>query len=183
MHYNYFRYYDPSAGWYISSDPIGLAGGDANLYGYVLNDPANFIDPQGLMGNPNGPAVPPSSSPSSISQVGGSVGDFINAYTDQWMATNIVGRAHHGWANQDVYFNCRANCEAAQRGLSGEDAAQCMSSARENWDEFWGQSPADTHRDQTANLLGRGGGSTNPSGSCKQISGVFRPGGSFPAEW
>ena len=35
-------------GRFISKDPIGFAGGDVNLYGYVLNDPVNFIDPIGL---------------------------------------------------------------------------------------------------------------------------------------
>ena len=28
--------------------PFGFAGGDTNLYGYVANDPVNFIDPSGL---------------------------------------------------------------------------------------------------------------------------------------
>ena len=28
--------------------PFGFAGGDTNLYGYVLNDPVNFTDPDGL---------------------------------------------------------------------------------------------------------------------------------------
>lgn len=41
------RDYDASIGRWISKDPIGFAGGDTNLYGYVLNDPINFIDPTG----------------------------------------------------------------------------------------------------------------------------------------
>ncbi len=28
--------------------PFGFAGGDSNLYGYVLGDPVNWIDPMGL---------------------------------------------------------------------------------------------------------------------------------------
>jgi len=32
----------------LTKDPIGFAGGDTNLYGYVLNDPVNMIDPSGL---------------------------------------------------------------------------------------------------------------------------------------
>ena len=41
------RYYDPSAGRWITRDPIGYAGG-SNLYGYVGNDPVNAVDPSGL---------------------------------------------------------------------------------------------------------------------------------------
>jgi RHS repeat-associated protein len=48
LHYNWFRYYDPSTGRYLRADPIGLAGMDPNIYGYVLNDPVNAIDPLGL---------------------------------------------------------------------------------------------------------------------------------------
>ncbi|MFZ7284081.1 HNH/endonuclease VII fold putative polymorphic toxin, partial [Avibacterium avium] len=44
--YNRFRYYDPESGNYISSDPIGLAGGETP-YGYVHN-PMGAIDPFGL---------------------------------------------------------------------------------------------------------------------------------------
>ena len=45
--YNRFRYYDPKTGNYISQDPIGLAGGNPTLYGYVF-DPNTQIDPLGL---------------------------------------------------------------------------------------------------------------------------------------
>jgi len=35
-------------GRFISEDPIGFLGRDANLYGYVHNDPLRFVDPSGL---------------------------------------------------------------------------------------------------------------------------------------
>jgi len=42
------RDYDPETGRWTAKDPILFAGGDANLYGYVQNDPVNFTDPEGL---------------------------------------------------------------------------------------------------------------------------------------
>ncbi|MGQ0778310.1 MAG: RHS repeat-associated core domain-containing protein [Pseudonocardiales bacterium] len=48
LHYNYFRYYDPSTARYQSHDPIGLAGG-SNPSIYVPN-PMTWVDPLGLAG-------------------------------------------------------------------------------------------------------------------------------------
>ncbi|MGX2951564.1 AHH domain-containing protein [Ursidibacter sp. B-7004-1] len=46
--YNRFRYYDPESGNYISSDPIGLSGGE-RPFGYVSN-PLDWFDALGLAG-------------------------------------------------------------------------------------------------------------------------------------
>jgi RHS repeat-associated protein len=49
IHYNYFRYYNPRIGRYLTPDPIGLEGG-INLFVYVASNPINKKDPSGLRG-------------------------------------------------------------------------------------------------------------------------------------
>ncbi|WP_421904106.1 RHS repeat domain-containing protein [Maridesulfovibrio sp.] len=39
-----FREYDPSSGRFITPDPLGLEGGDVDVYGYCHDDPVNFVD-------------------------------------------------------------------------------------------------------------------------------------------
>ena len=43
------RDYDPETGRWTSRDPMLFGGGDTNLYGYVLADPVNWIDPTGYV--------------------------------------------------------------------------------------------------------------------------------------
>jgi RHS repeat-associated protein len=56
LHYNRFRFYDPAAGRFISSDPVGLSGG-LSLYAFPSN-PFAYWDPYGLTADPCGTAVP-----------------------------------------------------------------------------------------------------------------------------
>jgi RHS repeat-associated protein len=54
------RFYAPAEGRFLSPDPIDLAGGQINLYGYVAQDPVNLIDPQGTQTwAPKRPPRPP----------------------------------------------------------------------------------------------------------------------------
>ncbi|WP_282206666.1 RHS repeat-associated core domain-containing protein [Kitasatospora fiedleri] len=46
MEYNYFRYYDPATGRYLSTDPLGQEAGP-DPHGYVPN-PLYWTDPLGL---------------------------------------------------------------------------------------------------------------------------------------
>jgi RHS repeat-associated protein len=46
VHFGY-REYDPFIGKWTAKDPLLFGGGDSNLYGYVLSDPVDLIDPTG----------------------------------------------------------------------------------------------------------------------------------------
>jgi RHS repeat-associated protein len=46
LYYYRARYYDPSAGRFISEDPINFLGG-VNFYPYVRNNPVTWPDPSG----------------------------------------------------------------------------------------------------------------------------------------
>jgi RHS repeat-associated protein len=47
LHYNRFRYYDPSLGQYVTQDPIGILGG-VNLSAYANQNPNLYTDSIGL---------------------------------------------------------------------------------------------------------------------------------------
>ncbi|PSB67532.1 hypothetical protein C7B61_05680, partial [filamentous cyanobacterium CCP1] len=49
LHFMRARYYDSSLGRFTNPDPIGLRGGDANLYRYVQNNPVGLTDPEGTL--------------------------------------------------------------------------------------------------------------------------------------
>ncbi len=79
------RDYDPVTARWTAKDPILFNGGDTNLYGYVINDPVNFIDPTGLVFDPRGGGgggfIPP----------GGSGVGAIRGYTNHGLDRSIGG--------------------------------------------------------------------------------------------
>ena len=50
LHYNFFRYYVSDAGRFVNQDPIGLLGGEDNLYQFAVNV-QSWIDSLGLSRN------------------------------------------------------------------------------------------------------------------------------------
>ncbi|MCP4236406.1 MAG: hypothetical protein GY770_22970 [Aestuariibacter sp.] len=51
------RDYDAVSARWTSKDPIRFDGGDPNLFGYVVGDPVNLIDPRGLEMDPKNRTV------------------------------------------------------------------------------------------------------------------------------
>ncbi len=48
LYHTWARYYSPGLQRFVSEDPLGLGGGDINIFGYANNDPVNGTDPLGL---------------------------------------------------------------------------------------------------------------------------------------
>jgi RHS repeat-associated protein len=78
-----YRDYDPDVGRWTAKDPIFFGGGNTDLYRYVLNDPVNLADPEGLR----------------VAQaVGAGIGAGINAYKNwgPWRSGEISAGQYWG---------------------------------------------------------------------------------------
>jgi RHS repeat-associated protein len=80
------RYYSPQLGRFVNEDPVGLAGGDLNLYSYAWDSPMNFVDPTGLDGWTRAGGV--------LQAIGGGVeaaAGFGFAAATSWTGAGLVG--------------------------------------------------------------------------------------------
>jgi RHS repeat-associated protein len=77
------RDYDPATGRFTSKDPILFAGGDPNLYGYVLMDPVNGLDPDGLKKK--------LSFGEKLSNFAAGFGDTISLGLTKWVREDVLG--------------------------------------------------------------------------------------------
>ena len=71
LYHTWARYYSPGLQRFLSEDPLGIGGGDTNVFAYVHNDPVNMIDPLGLNSGSSGGS-------SGGSMQLGSLSDFMN---------------------------------------------------------------------------------------------------------
>jgi hypothetical protein len=146
----------------------GFASG-RSVYAYVGSNPTSGIDLEGLWTLPS-----PGDVVNYWGETSAATGDFVQNYQDMRQAK---------WIGADKYFHCKANCQAAQHGPGGDDAACTISDTREWVDlnikgrllNMKGYTPADSAADQIANRHGRGQGAMSPVGSCVAACSAFRP--------
>jgi RHS repeat-associated protein len=92
LQYNLGRYYMPAAGRWLNEDPWGFGAGDANLYRYVGNDPANGVDPSGLADTSKGGTTnPPDPSTLDSKQLRGYVESGLMSLKNR-IATGELGK-------------------------------------------------------------------------------------------
>jgi len=127
------RNYDPNTGRFLSEDPIGFAGRDANLYRYVLNNPVKYRDPSGLLRNP---------------------GDIMDEALNHPKSSS--GTNGYGNAFQHCFASCMMTAE------NGGVAAFLAGHAFEAVNGVNGQSKADWAMDVSNNATGRRLGGSCP---------------------
>ncbi|ASF45590.1 hypothetical protein CEK71_05625 [Methylovulum psychrotolerans] len=115
------RDYDAETGRWTAKDPIGFGGGDSNLYGYVVGDPVNALDPKGKN------AVWAARSGWNVGwAVGNAINDAITETTGLPLGVIIYNATHEDEGNEDydsleageaVGPDCKTLGKQAEKGI------------------------------------------------------------------
>jgi RHS repeat-associated protein len=200
LYYYRARYYDPSAGRFLSEDPIGFwAGG--NFYRYVGNHSTDLVDPSGLLQvccRPahNGPAQfwadmslkpPPCHCFLKLSD-----GTTLGGYHHNWPWSGTLGGLdlrRKDNSDQNKYAN-QASCTLVPGGCDGRAISAFNSSPKNLGGYGFGAGDYGTSNDAAAGLLKESGiGYTLPACAWGKGTGTIpegpdlNPGGGFPFQF
>jgi RHS repeat-associated protein len=119
LYYYGFRFYDPNLQRWLNKDPIGEAGG-INLYGFLGNDPVNWVDVYGLESYSNAAL---------LAEEGCGIDD---QFTDPETGKTLSGTGVLGEMGKELAEQAAANAAggAAAKGagsLLGKVACKCKS--------------------------------------------------------
>jgi RHS repeat-associated protein len=170
------RDYDPAIGRWVAKDPIFFAGGDIDLYGYVENDPVNFVDPWGLLVQVHS------------RNVGGTLGAGAHTnitVTDSFGVTRTYGSYGVDGQNKVIINNETDQGPNSLPRTSSETIPPPPGMSQDQWDRAVnqaGQGRNLTQR-QVYDLWGGDGGNT--SGNCHTTTrGIINDaGGSIPPNY
>jgi len=142
FYYNNARYYDPTVGRYLSSDPLGLNAG-LNTYAYVGSLPLDLTDPTGYCAkNPNNPKCKLPIMQPAITKVFGSMGKELGIDPLFVMSSALQ---ESGWDMKHVYeTNAKSggkplnNLFGMTRAGKSNLAYPSLDAAADAWIANWG---------------------------------------------
>jgi len=134
LHQNGFRDYDPAAGRYSESDPVGLRGGSYSTYAYVSGNPMRNIDPLGLF-NPTKGAVAATNGARGANNV--TTGALMLIFGEE------MGPADYALA----LWKIKSGWTSIKRGAKQWNESICEKWSDAAWKNFYGLLPFGEHID------------------------------------
>jgi RHS repeat-associated protein len=148
-----YRYYDPSNRRWLTRDPIGYEGG-INLYGYVGNNPVNYVDPSGEFANVIGGAVVSVATGWVIAKLTGDCYSWKDAALD----------AATGAAGVGLFNKFRQLYRLRKLKTIADEAGLVAKASQKGTEKFAGDLGAQMELKNVGNILKPGGG-LNPQNS------------------
>ncbi|MCC6141994.1 MAG: hypothetical protein IT389_15420 [Nitrospira sp.] len=139
LYYYRARYYHPRLQRFISEDPIGFGGGDANLYGYVGGNPLTWRDPTGYFAMAL-PLVPP------LIDVGIAVGGIIAGGIAGQIIADLIDSIHsrNDWTGEP---GSESDCltKGGQKKQTRRYGSDGFPDVDTDWDHSHGQGKPHVH--------------------------------------